>query len=32
MSKEQRKLNQVRTNTSQIRIILFNNKPTFKTK
>jgi hypothetical protein len=32
MSREQRKTNSVRTNTSQIRLVLFNNKSTNKTQ
>jgi hypothetical protein len=31
MSREQRKTHQVRTQTQQVRVILFNKKPTFKT-
>ena len=31
MSREQRQTNQVRKQTNQIRVILFNKKPTFKT-
>jgi hypothetical protein len=31
MSREQRQTNAVRTNTQQIRPVLFNNKPTAKT-